>query len=240
MLSASLNSLAVQVGVEKLNLFLRLEQAHLDAVLKNYPGSCLLLIGDTDRKRVKSSPVQTHFVAGEKFHSQIDVHLNSVALPFPNQSIDVLVGVHLCGQLAPEVLEEALQEMRRVLCYLGRLLIVELVPYRRLVQQFSKKLGFKKFSVLRTNFKRLPACFKKAGLVIESTHCYGFSLNQETAASSRIEQLGKRFFPFLGLGRLWVLKREEIALTPLPLAWAAPAFAFSPQMSDSCQTKATL
>ena len=195
------------------------------AVLKNYLphffGYYLIQLGGAcDMSWLASSPIAKHcrysdFVSPDPDAANCNGAFD--ALPFANESVDVLFLPHVAELFADP--QRLIEEAQRVLVPQGVIIFLLFNPYRINYWQSSFKqslphLHWHTFSQMR---KRLTA--QNFGIESYKTFSYRpYTQSQSVLQKTRfMETLGQTFCPKLGNNYLLIARKKQYSITPIPL-----------------------
>ena len=164
------------------------------------------------------SPVQHHCAVDQRLRvGTADVVSDWQALPFANESVDVVVLLHALEQTHHPM--QVLAEISRVLRPNGHVLLIGFNTWRRHARLFGHALYQTQWVGGHGFPTGLRSQLTHVGLEVNKCHRYGFWMSKGVSSNSKIERLGRTFFPGLSVGYLWVIQKNVFCLTPIKAAW---------------------
>ena len=206
------------------------ERAQVDAAVANVCGFHAVQLGLPELDALAANRMPHRWLATETGHEKAALVTNFAALPFPANSIDLLVLPHSLELTADP--HAALREVERVLVPEGRVVICGLNPMSLWGLRQSRARLYRRFGIERMflpeagefiGYLRLRDWLRLLGLEIESGRfgCYRPALTAPSllARFAWMDWLGARWWPIFGSVYCLVAVKRVHGMTLLNPAW---------------------
>ena len=217
--------------------FRQQQQQVLDAILPDYRGYELLLLGHDDLLPVQPSPVQHCFSVVGQGLPKVAMVADYQNLPLANQFVDVVVAWHVFDtHPEPKVL---LQEIQRVLRHDGVLIVLGAHRPRLAARAISQSEQYRNQTGTLNTLVSLRLAAYDAGMQVDQLRYFAGVRHQKDQGIRRsLDQFVCRALPCLALGYCVVFTQQMAGLTPLKEKWAKEKVALNKQqVPTTCQRK---